>query len=795
MMQIGGAGLCKLRLLLVLCLFTVVAAVGSSSAAFAQAPAITADPANQTVSAGATASFTASSTGTPVPTVQWQVSPDNGVTYFNIAGATATTLSYAALITDNGSLFRAVFTNGLGSATTASATLTVTPIAPAITANPNNLTIGTGTTASFTASSIGAPVPTVQWQVSTDGGASFNNIVAATSTTLSFTGQTSDNGNRYRAVFTSGAGSATTTSATLTVNSIAPAITANPNNLTIGTGTTASFTASSTGAPVPTVQWQVSTDGGASFNNIVAATATTLSFTAQTSDNGNRYRAVFVNGQGAATSTAATLTVNVSVKASATVTIASSLNPSTAGQTVTFTATVTGAAPTGSVTFKDGATTLGTGTLNGSGQATLSTSSLSAGSHAITAVYGGDAGNNTGTSAVLTQTVNTSADSLKLRALQVLVTPMVAQASGQAISSAVDSAINDGFSEDGAFIAPSGNGVRFNFAADPGARVADVPRASDPFSSANGSLADGRRGVGPRSPSSRIDDTFNALAYAGPDKAPPLRETQPREWLGWAEVRGATLDRWGSSLALPGATVLYGNQINLLAGLTRKFTPDFLIGVLGGWETFDYRSDALSGRLKGDGWTVGSYLGWKLTRDVRFDAAVAYSDIGYDGTAGTAAGTFTGKRLLVTSGLTGIYMAYGIQFEPSARVYALWERENAYTDTLGTLQTARDFSTGRASGGIKLSYPIMWTSTASLAPYVGLYGDYYFNTDSASAVIAGALPTAIVLDGWSARAVGGLAAKFSNGAQIAVGGERSGIGGNFGFWTYRARVSVPFGPQ
>jgi uncharacterized protein with beta-barrel porin domain len=77
------------------------------------------------------------------------------------------------------------------------------------------------------------------------------------------------------------------------------------------------------------------------------------------------------------------------------------------------------------------------------------------------------------------------------------------------------------------------------------------------------------------------------------------------------------LDRWGSSLATPGASVLYGNQVNLLAGLTRKLTPDFLIGALGGYETFDYRSDALQGRLKGDGWTVGSYLGWRLTRDIR----------------------------------------------------------------------------------------------------------------------------------------------------------------------------------
>jgi hypothetical protein len=44
--------------------------------------------------------------------------------------------------------------------------------------------------------------------------------------------------------------------------------------------------------------------------------------------------------------------------------------------------------------------------------------------------------------------------------------------------------------------------------------------------------------------------------------------------------------------------------------------------------------------------------------------------------------------------------------EPSARIYALWENENAYTDSLGTLQTARTFETGRGSGGMKMGYPL-----------------------------------------------------------------------------------------
>ena len=80
-------------------------------------------------------------------------------------------------------------------------------------------------------------------------------------------------------------------------------------------------------------------------------------------------------------------------KAATTTAVTSSTNPSNLNQTVTFTATVisTAGTPTGTVQFKDGGTNLGSPqTLNGSGVATFSTSSLVAGVHAITADYSGD---------------------------------------------------------------------------------------------------------------------------------------------------------------------------------------------------------------------------------------------------------------------------------------------------------------------------------------------------------------------------------------------------------------------
>jgi hypothetical protein len=107
------------------------------------------------------------------------------------------------------------------------------------------------------------------------------------------------------------------------------------------------------------------------------------------------------------------------VKDASATTLISSLNPSTFGQAVTFTATVTHTAapiPTGTVTFMNGGAALGTGILSG-GKAKFTTtaaSPLAAGAHSITAVYGGDSNYEGSTSTVLHQTVNKDATSSKV---------------------------------------------------------------------------------------------------------------------------------------------------------------------------------------------------------------------------------------------------------------------------------------------------------------------------------------------------------------------------------------------
>ena len=74
---------------------------------------------------GQQAVFTAAATGTPTPSVIWQVSFDGGVIYHDIGWATTTTLTFTTIAEHKGYLFRARFTNSAGSATTNIATLTV----------------------------------------------------------------------------------------------------------------------------------------------------------------------------------------------------------------------------------------------------------------------------------------------------------------------------------------------------------------------------------------------------------------------------------------------------------------------------------------------------------------------------------------------------------------------------------------------------------------------------------------------------------------------------------------------
>jgi hypothetical protein len=246
--------------------------------------------------------------------------------------------------------------------------------------------LGTGTlnngqaTLSTSTLSIGSHSITAQY----DGGGSFG---ASTSGALMQTVAVASTGNK------AGVSTTVTSSANPTVSGQSVTFTATVAAATTGTPTgTVTFMDGTTTLGTGTLN-----SGQATFSTSTLSVAS-HSITVQYGGDSNFN-----------TSMSAPLAQTVN-KAAVSTSLASSANPSVSGQSVTFTATVTPATtgtPAGTVTFKDGVTTLGTGTLD-NGKAAFSTSALSVASHSITASYSGDSNFNSSTSAPMTQLVNTT---------------------------------------------------------------------------------------------------------------------------------------------------------------------------------------------------------------------------------------------------------------------------------------------------------------------------------------------------------------------------------------------------
>jgi Bacterial Ig-like domain (group 3)/IPTL-CTERM motif len=183
------------------------------------------------------------------------------------------------------------------------------------------------------------------------------------------------------------------------------ALASSRNPSTVGQSIT--FTATVTGStPTGTVQFK---DGAANLGSPVALSGGVATLATSALMQGSHLITAVYGGDAnnvTSTSPVVNQVVNFAAAGATTTALASSQNPSTLGQAVTFTATVSGATPTGAVQFFDGASSLGTAAIGAGNTATLTTSTLTQGTHTITAAYGGDANNAASTSPALQQVVN-----------------------------------------------------------------------------------------------------------------------------------------------------------------------------------------------------------------------------------------------------------------------------------------------------------------------------------------------------------------------------------------------------
>ncbi|APF34327.1 hypothetical protein BO218_09100 [Microbacterium paludicola] len=289
--------------------------------------AVNASPQGQTLAEGATAVFTARHGGASAPAeVRWQESRDQS-SWTDIDGSRVpigfnaeARFEVEADFARDGMSYRAVFSNARTEAATNPARLTVIPALAVVSESPVSRSVSEGGSATFTSRYTGTAAPTsATWEHSVDGGASWADVPdAAADPTLTFERVTLDmDGRQYRVRYSNASGSVWSDAATLTVNPVRPVVTEHPGPAGVPAGSAAEFSAAFGGTDAETtVQWQFSTDGGATFSYVPAgvgpngAQSIPLIVDPVTPEmDGWLYRARFTNAAGSAWSDAARLTV------------------------------------------------------------------------------------------------------------------------------------------------------------------------------------------------------------------------------------------------------------------------------------------------------------------------------------------------------------------------------------------------------------------------------------------------------------------------------------------------------
>jgi hypothetical protein len=254
-------------------------------------PAIISQPQGASVSAGSNVTFTVGAVGTATLNYEWRLYGTN------IGAPNSSTLALANVQNANAGDYTVVVANSLGSATSAVATLTVTPALPQFTLQPQSQTIAAGENASFTATAIGTDPISYQWQ--------FNgtDLAGRNSTSLSLTDVQAANAGDYSLIASNSVGTNVSAFATLTVNPAVPTITLQPVNVSPPAGAEVYFTVAAKGTEPLAFQWQLN------GVDIPGATATTLLVTNIQSTNAGGYSAVITNTAGSVTSSIVSATI------------------------------------------------------------------------------------------------------------------------------------------------------------------------------------------------------------------------------------------------------------------------------------------------------------------------------------------------------------------------------------------------------------------------------------------------------------------------------------------------------
>jgi Immunoglobulin domain/Immunoglobulin I-set domain/NHL repeat len=246
------------------------------------APAITTQPISGYVTQGNSFSLIAAASGSPAPSYQWF---KDGA---SLSGATNATLVIPSATAGSAGNYSVVVTNRAGSATSASAHVSV-DYAPSINVQPTSANVAGGNTVTFSVVATGTPAPSYQWYKADQ------QILGATAASYSIPVVDATNAGTYSVVVSNRAGVVSSSDATLVVESV-PVFAPLNASVFATLGKPVSLNAPATGFPSPVYQW---------FKGdkpIAGATSATYTITKFAATNVGLYKVVATNRAGATTS-------------------------------------------------------------------------------------------------------------------------------------------------------------------------------------------------------------------------------------------------------------------------------------------------------------------------------------------------------------------------------------------------------------------------------------------------------------------------------------------------------------
>ncbi len=470
--------------------------------------------------------------------------------------------------------------------------------------------------------------------------------------------------------------------------------------------------------------------GAASVN---ASGQATLQVVAGLAPGSHSLTARFGGDDYSAESTSVPLTQSVNTIASTT-SLSSSVNPSTLGQPVTFTATVSGSAatPTGTVTFSVDGTTVASGVTMSAGQASFTTTALAAGQHDVVASYAGDSFYKPSSTSLTQSVIDSAAVATEL--------------------------IEDFFETRAKLIL--GNGP------DRGRRI-DRLNAIAP---AAGNPADALLGLMPlvKGGPTTLSGSLGAIEQA--TGAAPAGAPAPFDL--WFET---TFGRYGDAAGDGGFGLAY-------FGADYLVSPDLLVGALFQLDQVDFNANGSDVGADGTGWMIGPYVTGRLGDNLYFDLR---AQAGRSANSISPYGTYTDEvdasRWLVEASISGQWQAGDWTFEPTARLSYFEETSDDYTDGLGMFVPSVTTGTGQLALGPALSYRFVTDGEVAVVVGAGLDGVLDFGLED------GTLAT----DGAHAELSTDIDLMLPGGARLGASVNLGGLGdGDFRFLSGTVRVSA-----